>query len=79
MSLICFVASLDEFSVVVLLLRRFECKRWLPNVTRQVLFEFDICGLPNVKQKKATPSYSVKKPSGKKFERDPKQWPDKWE
>jgi hypothetical protein len=64
MSLICFVASLAEFSVVFLA-AALRVQTMAPKRTRQVLPEFDKFGLPNVKTKRATPFHSVKKPSAK--------------
>jgi hypothetical protein len=63
--LICFVASFDEFSVVVLLAAALRVQTMAPKSTRQVLSEFDKCGFPKVKLNRATPFYSVKKPSAK--------------
>jgi hypothetical protein len=65
MSLICFVASFDEISVVFLLVAALRVQTMAPERTREVLSKFDKCGLPNVKTKRATPFYSVKKLSGK--------------
>jgi hypothetical protein len=79
MSLICFVVSFDEFSVVVLLAAALGVQTMAPKRTRQVLSEFDKCGLPNVKTKRAAPFYSVKKPSGKNSSGTQSNGPTKWE